>query len=135
MTIPEVRVRENSKGNDLWMGDDLHPTHRRVRDGWGTRALWLAEEGNSRSPSGMTTREAKARPSQKGKDKGQRGGLFRLFCFGFNFRTAVDEGVVCSRFNRAAYSVIGFYPYDVEGDFIGHSSVYSSACSDGQGVV
>ena len=27
---------DNSKGNGL-MGDDLHPTHRRVRDGWGTR--------------------------------------------------------------------------------------------------
>ena len=38
----------NSKGGALVNG--LHPTHRRVRDGWGTRAVLAGEEtGNGKS--------------------------------------------------------------------------------------
>ena len=55
--------------------------------------------------------------------------------YGFNFRTAIDEGVVCSLFYCSAGSVIGFDPDDVEGDFFGHAGVGSGARSDGERVV
>jgi hypothetical protein len=135
MTIPSSGEREQTTAKATawgWVTIDIPPIAECAMDGAPGR-FCLVEEGNNRSPSAttspsrMTTREARAEAIE------MQG--FRLFGFGFNFRTAVDEGAVCSLFQRSASSVAGFDPYDVEGDFVGHAGVGSGARSQSQGVV
>jgi hypothetical protein len=48
-----------------WLVGGLHPTLRKVREGWGTRfVVWLPEGGknDSTSPLGMTDRKAQQIP-------------------------------------------------------------------------
>jgi hypothetical protein len=33
-----------AKATALWLTDGLHPTHRKVRDGWGTRSFVARQE-------------------------------------------------------------------------------------------
>jgi len=53
-----------------------HPTLRKVREGWGTRAVVGGEEGKGKS------KRQKARAKGKGKGKGE-GGLSFFQCFEF----------------------------------------------------
>jgi hypothetical protein len=66
----------------------MHPTHRKLRDGWGTRAAVEREDGpgsalirsckdNSRSPAGMTTRKCKSNNSSNSNNSNNSNNGFR----------------------------------------------------------
>jgi hypothetical protein len=57
MTTREAKAKSNGKsnGNGLVAGDGLHPTFRKMREGWGTRGFLggLSGEGKSWRVEGL----------------------------------------------------------------------------------
>jgi hypothetical protein len=60
------RKRTTAKATAWWPGDGLHPTHRKLRDGWGTRFVVAGRRRQKQQqiPFGDD--------NQRGKDNGRR---------------------------------------------------------------
>jgi hypothetical protein len=72
--IPFGNDRKKGKGKDVVSG--LHPTHRKVRDGWGTRAVGLlAEENKQRQKQIPFGDDGK---KSDGKSNGNRNGKIEI---------------------------------------------------------
>ena len=58
-----------------WLDDGLHPTHRRLRDGWGTRAFWAdwRRKGNGKG-NGKDKGHGNGKGNGNGKGKGNGNG-------------------------------------------------------------
>jgi hypothetical protein len=70
--LARLCIDATAKATGQWLADGIHPTHRKVRDGWGTRAFVLGEWTMA---TARTTARARAKAEARAKAKGTD------FCF------------------------------------------------------